>query len=61
MVKTIKSPKQKKKWFSFLFLLPGAREPWIRVPGWKKNRIQFRDEQPESFYQELRSSFLGQK
>ncbi len=34
---------------------------WIRDPGRIKNRIRIRDEQPESYFRELRNLFLGLK
>jgi hypothetical protein len=34
-------------------------DPWIRDPGWVKNRI--RDEQPGSYFRELRKPILWDK
>jgi hypothetical protein len=36
-------------------------DPWIRNPGWVKVRIWIRDEQPGSYFRELRNHFLGLK
>jgi hypothetical protein len=38
------------------FLTPGA---WIRDPGWKKVSIRIRDEQPGSYFLELRNLFFA--
>jgi hypothetical protein len=34
-------------------------DPWIRNPGWVKSRIRIRDEQPGSYFLELRNNFFG--
>jgi hypothetical protein len=31
----------------------------IRDPGWVKNRIRIRDDQPGSYFRELRNQFFG--
>jgi hypothetical protein len=36
-------------------------DPWIRDPGWVKVRIRIRDEQPGSYFLELRNLFFGLK
>jgi hypothetical protein len=39
-------------------------DPWIRDPGWEKVSIRIRDEQPGSYFLELRNhfyAFLGVK
>jgi hypothetical protein len=33
-------------------------DPWIRDPGWKKVSIRIRDEQPGSYFLELRNQFF---
>ncbi len=32
---------------------------WPRYPGWVKSRIRIRDDQPESYFRELRNQFFG--
>jgi hypothetical protein len=34
-------------------------DPWIRDPGWEKVSIRIRDEQPRSYFLELRNHFFG--
>ena len=34
-------------------------DPWIRDPGWEKVRIRIRDEQPGSYFLELRNHFFA--
>jgi hypothetical protein len=34
-------------------------DPWIRDPGWKKDSIRIRDEQPGSYFLELRNHFFA--
>jgi hypothetical protein len=33
-------------------------DPWIRDPGWEKVSIRIRDEQPGSYFLELRNHFF---
>jgi hypothetical protein len=47
---------------------PVLFDPWLRDPGWVKSqdpdpgsRILIRDEQPESYFRELRNHFFGVK
>jgi hypothetical protein len=40
------------------FLTPGSM---VRYTEWVKNRIWIRDEQPGSYFRELRNQFLGLK
>jgi hypothetical protein len=34
-------------------------DPWIRDPGWEKVSIRIRDEQPGSYFLELRNHFFS--
>jgi hypothetical protein len=34
-------------------------DPWIRDPGWEKVSIRIRDEQPGSYFLELRNNFFA--
>jgi hypothetical protein len=34
-------------------------DPWIRDPGWEKVSIRIRDEQPGSYFLELRNHFFA--
>jgi hypothetical protein len=36
-------------------------DPWIRDPGWVEVSIRIRDEQPGSYFLELRNHFFGVK
>jgi hypothetical protein len=43
------------------FVIRCLFDPWILDPGWVKVRIRTRDEQPGSYFLELRNHFLGFK
>jgi hypothetical protein len=61
-LRNARSRKTKKKYFSAVLRIRIRDwvpfDPWIRDPGWEKVSIRIRDEQPGSYYLELRNHFL---